>query len=206
MAQPVEPEPSPLDPSHFARVFEPPLWLRDLGFMSWFLVGLLALLVGLIWILGLTSTIVEPVTVGAVVAIVAAPLVGRLERHRVPRPAGAAIVLLGLIGVIVLVVALVIGGIADQATQIKGTLTHSVDTIEQWFNDAGANDTADNEERRRERREHVGQHAAGRARERHPQPHVARLLPHVHVLQRVLPPEGRPFGQALGRPATWAFR
>jgi predicted PurR-regulated permease PerM len=142
VAQPVEPEPSPLDPSHFARVFEPPLWLRDLGFMSWFLVGLLALLVGVIWLLGLTSTIVEPVTLGAVVAIVAAPLISRLERHRVPRAAGAAIVLLGLIGVIVVVVALVIGGIADQATQIRSTLTHSVDTIEQWFNDAGADDTA----------------------------------------------------------------
>jgi predicted PurR-regulated permease PerM len=110
--------------------------------MSWFLVGLLALLVGVIWLLGLTSTIVEPVTLGAVVAIVAAPLISRLERHHVPRAAGAAIVLLGLIGVIVVVVALVIGGIADQATQIRSTLTHSVDTIEQWFNDAGADDTA----------------------------------------------------------------
>ena len=59
-----------------------------------------------------------------------------------PRPAGAAIVLLGLIGIIVVVVGLVIGGIADQAGEIKGTLTHSVDTIEQWFNDAGADDTA----------------------------------------------------------------
>jgi predicted PurR-regulated permease PerM len=36
----------------------------------------------------------------------------------------------------------VIGGIADQAAQIRSTLTHSVDTIEQWFNDAGADDTA----------------------------------------------------------------
>ena len=142
MALAVEPEPGPLDPSHFARVFEPPIWLRDLGFMSWFLVGLLALLVGVIWIMGLTSTIVEPVTLGAVVAIVAAPLVSSLERHRVPRAAGAAIVLLGFIGIIVVVVTLVIGGIADEATQIKTTLTHSVDTIEQWFNDVGANDTA----------------------------------------------------------------
>jgi predicted PurR-regulated permease PerM len=123
-------------------VFKPPAWLRDLGFMAWFLVGVLALLVGLVWIVGLTSTIVEPVAVGAVVAIVASPLVSRLQRRQLPRAAGAAIVLVGLIGIAVVVVALVIGGLIDQSGQIKSSLTHSLDTIANWFNDAGANHTA----------------------------------------------------------------
>jgi predicted PurR-regulated permease PerM len=127
---------------HFARVFRPPVWIRDLGFLAWFLVGLLALLIGLVWILGLTSTIVDPVAVGAVVAVVTSPIVARLQRHQVPRAAGAAIVLLGLIVVVVVVVGLVIGGIVDQGAQIKSSLKQSVSTIEQWFNDAGASDTA----------------------------------------------------------------
>jgi predicted PurR-regulated permease PerM len=139
---PGETDVAPLEPRHFAGVFEPPEWLRDLGFMAWFLVGLLALLVGVVWILGLTSTIVDPVAVGAVVAIVASPIVGRLQRHRIPRSAGAAIVLVSLIGLAVVVVALVIGGIVDQSGQIKSSLTHSLDTMAGWFNDAGANSTA----------------------------------------------------------------
>jgi predicted PurR-regulated permease PerM len=132
----------PLDPRHFSRVFRPPSWLRDLGFAAWFLVGLLALLVGIVWILGLTSTIVDPVAVGAVLAIVASPLVWWLQRHRVPRAGGAAIVLISLILIMVVVVGLVIGGISDQADQIKGSLNHSLSTIQGWFNDAGANNTS----------------------------------------------------------------
>ena len=125
----------------YARVFRSPVWLRDLGFMAWFLVGLLALLVGIVWILGLTATIVDPVAIGAVIAIVAAPIVSWLQRHHVPRGAGAAIVLVTLIGIVVLVFALVIGGIVDQSSQIKSTLNDSLNSIESWFNDAGANGT-----------------------------------------------------------------
>jgi predicted PurR-regulated permease PerM len=115
--------------------------MRDLGFAAWFLVGLLVLLVGTVWILGLTSTIVDPVAVGAVLAIVAAPVVSWLKRHRVPRAGGAAIVLVSLILIMVVVVGLVIGGITDQADAIKGSLNHSLSTIEGWFHDSGANRT-----------------------------------------------------------------
>ena len=77
-----------------SAVFSSPRWLRDLGIAAWLLVGVAALLVGLTWILGLTSTIVEPVLVGLVVATVASPAVSWLHRHRVPRAAGAALMLL----------------------------------------------------------------------------------------------------------------
>jgi len=123
-------------------VFRPPVWLRDLGFMAWFLVGLLVLLVGIVWILGLTATIVDPVAVGGVIAIVASPIVAWLQRHHVPRGAGAAIVLVALVGVLILIVGLVIGGIVDQSSQIKSNLSGSLDSIESWFNDAGANGTS----------------------------------------------------------------
>jgi putative heme transporter len=134
-------QPDPLDPSHLSRIFRPPTGLRDLGLMSWFLVGILALLVGATWILGITSTIVDPVAVGGVVAIVAAPLVGWLQRHHVKRGLGAAIVVLSLIGIVVVVVALVIGGITDHSGEIKSTVNHGGDRIEGWFHDADANRT-----------------------------------------------------------------
>jgi putative heme transporter len=110
--------------------------------MSWLLVGLLAVLVGAVWILGLTSTIVDPVAVGAVVAIVASPLVGRMHRHGIPRGAGAAIVLLSLIALGVVVFALVIGGILDHSGQIRSELNQGLDRIEGWFHDADANNTS----------------------------------------------------------------
>src|SRR6516225_8739793 len=54
-----------IDASSLSRVFSAPVWLRDLGLLAWFLVGVALVLVGLVWFLGLTSTIVDPVATGA---------------------------------------------------------------------------------------------------------------------------------------------
>jgi predicted PurR-regulated permease PerM len=134
-------EADPLDPRQLGRLFRPPVWLRDLGLMAWFLVGLLALLVGIVWLLGLTATIVEPVAVGGVVAIVAAPLVGWLQRHHVGRGLGAAIVILSLVATVVVVVALVVGGILDHSGEIRSNISQGATKIEGWFHDADANNT-----------------------------------------------------------------
>src|SRR6476620_12494332 len=75
------PEPTvvQIDASALSRVFSAPMWLRDLGLLSWFLVGLGLVLVGAVWLLGLTSTITEPVLVGAILATVAGPLVSKMK-------------------------------------------------------------------------------------------------------------------------------
>ena len=109
--------------------------------MSWFLVGILALIVALTWIANITATIVEPVAVGGIVAIVAAPLVDWLQRHHVKRGLGAAIVVLSLIALVVVIVGLVIGGINDHSGEIKSTINKGGDHIEGWFGDADANRT-----------------------------------------------------------------
>ena len=82
--------------------FSAPTWLRDLGFSSWMLVGFVLIIVGVIWLLAETSTIVMPVIVASVLGAVAGPAVDWLERHRVPRIGGAVLVLLGLVAVGVL--------------------------------------------------------------------------------------------------------
>jgi predicted PurR-regulated permease PerM len=140
------PAPAPtvvqIDATALSRVFSAPVWLRDLGLLAWFLVGVAVLLVGLVWLLGLTSTITVPVTLGAILATVAGPLVTALERHRVPRAAGAAIVLLGLLALAAVITLMVFGGIFEQSSQIKAAANEAVDKVQGWMNDAGAGGTS----------------------------------------------------------------
>ena len=123
-------------------MFAPPAWLEDLGLLSWLLVGLGLLLVGTIWLLGEISTILVPVIVGTIAAAVAGPLVDGLERRKVPRAGGAALVLLMLLALGVVVLLLVLGGIVEQGDQIQAYASQALDKAEGWVNDAGANDTS----------------------------------------------------------------
>jgi predicted PurR-regulated permease PerM len=117
--------------------FSAPKWLRNLGFSSWLLVGFVLIIVGLIWLLGETATIVMPVIVATVLGAVAGPLVGRLEGHRVPRAAGAVLVLLGLAAIGVLIFCLVFGGISAQSGDISAKLNQSLAKIQGWLSDVG---------------------------------------------------------------------
>jgi predicted PurR-regulated permease PerM len=142
--KPAEPRPvelTPLEAGQLSSVFAAPRWLRDLGRASWLLVGLFLLLAGIVWLLGTTQTIVAPVVVAAIVATVAAPVVRWLTAHRVPRAAGAAIVLLGAVALAVLVVVVVIGGITSQNAEIGKHATQAAAKAEGWLKDVGVNDS-----------------------------------------------------------------
>jgi predicted PurR-regulated permease PerM len=117
--------------------FSAPTWLRDLGFSSWLLVGFVLIVAGLMWLLAQTSTIVMPVIVAAVIGAVAGPAVGWLARRRIPRAAGAILVLLGLVAVAVLIFCLVFGGISAYAGEISAKLGKSLDKIQSWLSDVG---------------------------------------------------------------------
>jgi putative heme transporter len=140
-APPAQPEPplqlGELEARRLGSVFEAPRWLRDLGRASWFLVGFLLLLGGSIWLLGQVSTIVLPVLVGLIVATVASPVVGSLQRRRVPRGVGAAIVLLALIGLGALIFVLVLGGIVAESDTIAAYASDALDRVRAWLEDAG---------------------------------------------------------------------
>ena len=131
-----------IDATALSRVFSAPMWLRDLGLLAWFLVGVGLVLVGLVWLIGLTSTITEPVLVGAILATVAGPLVSKMHGKGIPRAAGAALVLLAMIALGVVIALLVFGGIYENSSEIKSSLSEAVDTVEGWFNDAGAGGTS----------------------------------------------------------------
>ena len=131
-----------IDATSLSRVFSAPMWLRDLGLLAWFLVGVGLVLFGAIWLLGLTSTIAEPLMMGAVLATVAGPVVTKMQQHGIPRIGGAILVLLALIALGVVIFLLVFSGIAEQSSEIEAGVSDAVDRVEAWVNDAGADDTS----------------------------------------------------------------
>jgi predicted PurR-regulated permease PerM len=126
-----------IEPGQLARVFAVPSWLRDLGFMSWLVVGVLLLLGGVVSLLSLTATIVIPVVTATIIAAVTSPVVGWLSRHRLGRAGGAAIVLLAVIGVGTLIVVLLLSGVTSQAPELQKSLHSAVEKLQGWLTDAG---------------------------------------------------------------------
>jgi putative heme transporter len=126
-----------IDPSQLAGVFAAPSWLRDVGFTSWLLVGVALFLVGAIWLLSLTHTIVLPVITAAVVAAVGSPAVGWLHRHGLPRAAGAGLLMLAIVALGVGMVLLILGGITGEIDSLRGNLSDAKDTIAGWLQDIG---------------------------------------------------------------------
>jgi putative heme transporter len=126
-----------VDPAELSGLFAAPAWLRDLGVMSWLLVGVFVLTVGLVWLLSLTQTIVVPVVTAAILASVLAPVVRFLQRHKVPRGGGAAIVLLLIVVLGAAFTLLIVGGITSQASEITGALQKGATKVEGYLKDLG---------------------------------------------------------------------
>jgi putative heme transporter len=118
-------------------IFAAPGWMRDLGFSAWLLVGVAAALVGAIWLLSLTQTIVMPVLTAGIIASVASPLVDWLRRHGIPRGLGAGLVFLLIVGIGVGVGLIVLTGIASQADSLSERLREGASEIESAFQDLG---------------------------------------------------------------------
>jgi predicted PurR-regulated permease PerM len=118
-------------------VFRVPQWIRDLGLAAWLLVGITLLLVGIIWLLALTDTIVMPVITAAIMAAVLEPVLRLLQRRGVSRGAGAAITLLLVIAVGVLLTVLILTGIGSQAAALTDDLRSAAHTLRGWLQDAG---------------------------------------------------------------------
>jgi putative heme transporter len=125
------------DREQLSRVIAVPQWLRDLGLMSWLIVGTLVLLIGAVWLLALTSIIVMPVVTASIVAAVLSPVVGWLARHRLGRGGGAALVLVLVAAIAGLLVFLLLSGVASEAPQLKKSLHSAVDKVQGWLKDAG---------------------------------------------------------------------
>jgi putative heme transporter len=125
-------------------VFTAPAWLRNFGRTAWLIVGALLVLLGLIWLIGATFTIVGPLVCGLIVAVVMAPLVERLSRH-MPRAAASAIGLLLIVAIAIGITLIVVSGITDQAEDIGQRLSAGVDRLQAWLHDGGVNSSTAND-------------------------------------------------------------
>ncbi len=135
----VEEEVIEIDPSALTGIFAAPKWMRDLGFSAWLLVGVAVALVGGVWLISLTQTIVLPVITAGIIASVVAPLVGWLRSKGLPRGIGAALVFV-LIAVIAAAIGLLIlGGIASQADALSEKLRAGAGEIESFVENLGVN-------------------------------------------------------------------
>jgi len=126
-----------IEPGALERVFVAPPWLRDAGLVAWLLVGIVLVIVGLVWLLALTSTIVIPVITATLIASVTAPIVGWLQRRGVPRGAGAALMLLVIVALGAVLGVLVLGGITSQASHITSELNAATDKLANGLQDVG---------------------------------------------------------------------
>jgi putative heme transporter len=130
-----------VDPGDLSGLFAAPQWLRDVGFSAWLLVGAAAALIGAIWLLSLTETIVLPVIVAGIIASVTSPLVDWLRRRGIPRGIGASLVFLAIIAVGIGIGLLVLAGIASQADSLSERLQEGASEIESWVGGLGVNST-----------------------------------------------------------------
>jgi predicted PurR-regulated permease PerM len=125
-----------VEPEQLSGMFAAPGWLRDLGVMSWLLVGVAALLVGTVWLLSLLSTIVTPVVTASILAAVLSPLVAILAR-RLPRGGSAALVFVALLVIGIAVAVGVLAAIVSQTKGLQGDLQGAVDKLQGYLNDLG---------------------------------------------------------------------
>ena len=131
-----------IEPAALAGVFAAPRWLRDLGWMTWLLVGVAAFLVGAVWLLALTQAIVMPVIAAAIMAAVLSPVMGWLERRGVRRGLGTLIVLLGIVVLGLVVFVAVMAGISSQTDDLTANLRGAADEIEGWLADLGVSQSS----------------------------------------------------------------
>ena len=129
-----------LDLSELSGIFAAPAWLRDAGITAWLLAGVVLVVVGVVWLLTLTQVIFVPLLVATVIAAVAGPLVSRLNRHRVPRIAGALLVLVVIIFAGCLAGYLILKGVTTEASSISGQLKSGANEVQGWLEDAGVSD------------------------------------------------------------------
>jgi predicted PurR-regulated permease PerM len=134
---PEDDEVAQIDAADLKGTFRSPGWLRDVGMTSWLLVGAVLLIVGIVALLALTHSIVMPLIAAGIVAAVGSPLIAWLQRHRVPRGAGAALFLLGMIALSVVMVLVIVGGITSQTGDLKGHLSDAKETAAGWVMDLG---------------------------------------------------------------------
>jgi predicted PurR-regulated permease PerM len=102
---------------------------------------MLLVVLGLIWLLAETYTIVGPMVCALIVSVVAMPVVRVLDRH-MPRALAAALVLLAVVAIVVFVVVIVVAGITGQSAAISAAAAAGADRLQGWLKSAGVDSSS----------------------------------------------------------------
>lgn len=102
------------------------------GWRKWVLPGVVVLALALAYAL---RGVLVPLFFAFLLAYALDPLVDKLERWRVPRPAGAALVLLALAALVVLVAFLAVPMLADEFTDASARLPERLSRVQQGIED-----------------------------------------------------------------------
>ncbi len=128
---------SPEMPGPAADTVVPYARLERAGRGSWWALGIV-LLAGLaFYLLQRFGSFILPSLVGIVLATTLSPVVGWLERRRVPRIAGAIIVSLLVVLVLVAIAWAAVVIVVDQSAQLWHTLTEASTRIDRWLGGSG---------------------------------------------------------------------
>ena len=118
--------------------------LERAGRSAWWALGVLLLLGAALYLLQRFGSFIIPSLIGIVLATTLSPIVGWMERRRVPRLLGALIVSAVVIVLLVLLAWAIVVIVVDQSSQIWHTLTEAATRIDRWTGGTGsARDTLD---------------------------------------------------------------
>jgi predicted PurR-regulated permease PerM len=107
--------------------------LERWGRASWMLIGVLALATIVYTALATLSGLVIPLVIATVIGMLFVPVVDALERRRVPRMVGAAVVMLGITATVIGSIAIAVNGLIDQADEINRSLVAGLESVHSWF-------------------------------------------------------------------------
>ncbi|MCX6397935.1 MAG: AI-2E family transporter [Propionibacteriales bacterium] len=121
-------------PSNLAPARVP--WAYDLvAAYSWRFLVIIGATGVILFVLSYLAVVVFPVVIALLIAALAAPLVGWLERFKVPRKAAAVIVVVGGVATIALLLTFVGQQIANSVDQLSGQVVSGLEEIEKWLKD-----------------------------------------------------------------------
>jgi predicted PurR-regulated permease PerM len=111
--------------------------LERTGRGAWWALGIIVLLGVALYLLQRFGSFIIPSLIGIVLATTLSPLVGWMERHRIPRLLGAVLVSVVIVLLLVLLAWAIVVIVVDQSGQIWRTLTEAATRIDRWAGGTG---------------------------------------------------------------------
>jgi putative heme transporter len=116
-----------------ARPRRVPDLVDRLAAWSWRLIVIGIVVLACLWLLRQARVVFFPIVVALFLARALSPVSSMLRRHRWRPGLAAAVSLVGFFVVLVSLMTLVVGAIADETESLEPTLTQAIDDIEEWL-------------------------------------------------------------------------